>query len=199
MKHHLLITALTCASIINAQKNYLPSNAIVMSNAVSDQGSIVMGDQSGRVPYKGGHDCGGNGSSEVTPEGNTVTTIDHAQININIQHYTEDSRNTFDNIMKYTPPSEELKTNAQQSQPGDGAKRTVITKDMPGGKLSIFVDKYSNCIETPYKEYTSITFYGYIIDGLTIVKTYGSYYSADPTLAEKMHSEVGLKLKKVGF
>jgi hypothetical protein len=201
MKNAICLSALLYCAVLQAQRIYLPANAVIINQVAQESPMLTLVEQFGRYPYKGA-DCGNTSSSfDQAPDGRQIGNLEYASINVNIQHYTEEGRSSFDNIVQYMPPAGELKKYVQEwkSQTSPDYKRTVVIKPMPDGELAIVTDRYLNCAESVHKEYTMITFSGYALQGLNIVKTSGSYYSTDAQLAEKMHNETTVQVKKTGF
>jgi hypothetical protein len=203
MKKILLVTFTLAVGLLAAQTSYLPDNAANIKHTPSgpDNPMFKIVGQSGSIPYKG-HNCDDqSGSFEEGADGKKYGDLEYATLKLHIQHYTAEGKFTFDNIMKYTPPAEELKRfeESARAENGPDYKRTVTNKELPDGRMVLVNDLYSTCVENKYKSYNYVHFSAYALIGSTLIKITGDYYSSDQAFAEKVYRDVVEKVKKKGF
>jgi len=183
--------------------SYLPANAV---NVTHTPGSGVANsmftliEQRGLVPYKG-RTCNEESESFTeNQEGKKFGANEYVSAHVLIQHYTQQGKLTFDQILQYSHPASELKkfeAAAMNDVPG-GASRSVINKEATDGRIAIQNDLIQ-CIESKFKDFHTIFFRSYAITGTTIVTIDGSYNSDDVSIAEKVHNEIVSNIKKTGI
>jgi hypothetical protein len=185
------LMSLVASASFNAQISCLPSGAVdVLTSAAPESPLFRIVEQKGRVPYKGKScDDQSNSFDSFTP-GGQFGILEFAPVTVTVQSYSEQGKVTFENIMQHAPPAELLKRKAQElkQETTEGFKRKVSLKDAPSGKIIVVSDRYT-CTESKNPAYTLTSYYGYGISGRTIVNVEGNYYSADSTLAERIHKE----------
>lgn len=157
----------------NAQKTYLPATSEHIrhtpSGPANDMFSFI--EQRGLVAYPG-KDCDdGEGTGFVEDEkGKKYGSNRFIDVHLRIQHYKPAGKFTFDNIMKYNPPAQELgqKEASYKAEPTTGyLSRDIKVIDVANGKMLVVKDVIG-CGQNKFDKYTEIFVLSYAVVGTTM-------------------------------